>query len=61
MNPTIREVDLDAARAVIRAELDLYHAQHGHSRPVTIPDLASGYDTARRAGAIREPCPPTSP
>ncbi len=42
-------VSLDAARSVVRAELDLYHAQYGYPRPVTICDLNSGYDAARRA------------
>jgi hypothetical protein len=53
INP--QSVSLDAARVVVRAELDLYHAQHGHPRPVTICDLNSGYDAARRAGGRRSP------
>jgi hypothetical protein len=40
---------IDAAKVIIRTELDLYHAQHGHPRPVTICDLESGYDAAHRA------------
>jgi hypothetical protein len=37
-----------AAKAIIRAELDLFVAAHGRPRPVTICDLTSGYDAARR-------------
>lgn len=40
-------VDLDQARAIIRAELDLYHAQHGRPRPVTSYDLWSSYEAVR--------------
>lgn len=40
---------VEAAKAIIRAELDLYAATHGHRRCVTITDLTSGYDAAWRA------------
>ena len=39
---------IDAAKAIIRAELDLYAATQGHSRPVTSYDLWSGYEAASR-------------
>jgi hypothetical protein len=40
---------IDAARAIIRAELDLFHAQHGRPRPVAIGDLSSAYAAAFQA------------
>jgi hypothetical protein len=40
---------IDAAKAIIRAELDLYAATQGHPRPVTSYDLRSGYEAAWRA------------
>ncbi len=48
---------VQAAKAIIRAELDLYHAQHGHPRPVTGPDLWNSYDAAWRTMGYPPPAP----